>query len=512
MTPFALAHARARRDKRNMSTHILAIDQGTTSTRAIAFSLDFQPRASAQLEFAQHYPHSGWVEHDPEEIWTKTLQVCREAIEKVGGAQNVAAIGITNQRETTIVWDRKTGAPVYNAIVWQDRRTADLCASLREQGFEPRVQATTGLLLDPYFSATKIAWILDQNPNLRARAEAGELAFGTMDSFLAWRLTGGRAHVSDYTNAARTLLFDINTRAWSDEMCALLRAPKALLPRVIACDATIGECEPSLLGRALPICGMAGDQQAALVGHGCLKPGMAKATYGTGAFLVMNVGDAAPRSAHRLLATIGYQTRRDTAYALEGSIFSAGATMQWLRDGLKLIEATSQSEAVAAGLADNGGIYLVPAFAGLGAPQWNAHARGVIVGLTRDTAAAHIVRAGLEAVAYQTRDLLDALKADGARVEKLLVDGGMTANAWAMQFLADICEIEVACPAFQEVTALGAAKLAALGSGRIKNLADVPEAALRARWSPNMAASERDVLRTGWDAAVRGALAAAGAR
>ncbi|MGE3930606.1 MAG: glycerol kinase GlpK [Hyphomonadaceae bacterium] len=493
-----------------MSSHILAIDQGTTSTRAIAFDLDFNPRATAQLEFTQHYPQPGWVEHDAEEIWTKTLQVCREAVDGVGGAANIAAIGITNQRETTIVWDRATGAPIHNAIVWQDRRTSDVCAALREAGHETAVQAKTGLLLDPYFSATKIAWILDSKPGLRARAEAGELLFGTVETFLVWRLTGGRAHVSDATNAARTLLYDIGARAWSDELCALLRVPRPMLPRVVRCDEPVGETEPSLFGRALPICGMAGDQQAALVGHGCLSPGMAKATYGTGAFLVMNMGAAPPRSANRLLATIGYDTKAAFAYALEGSIFSAGATMQWLRDGLCLIKSSSDSEALAAALPNNGGVYLVPAFAGLGAPQWNAEARGAIVGLTRDSSSAHIVRAGLEAVAYQTADLLDALKADGASVTRLLVDGGMTANAWAMQCLADVCDVDVAAPAFQEVTALGAARLAALGAGKIASLEIA--APQRAAWSPRMAARDRADARAGWARAVAGVLAAAGAR
>ncbi|MDX2276702.1 MAG: glycerol kinase GlpK [Hyphomonadaceae bacterium] len=495
-----------------MSGYILAIDQGTTSTRAIAFDLEFRARAAAQLEFAQHFPQPGWVEHDPEEIWSKTLEVCQDVIAQVGGAQNIAAIGITNQRETTLVWDRKTGAPVYNAIVWQDRRTADLCAALRAKHGEGAVQDTTGLLLDPYFSATKIAWILDHKPGLRARAEAGELAFGTIETFLAWRLTNGRAHVSDATNAARTLLLDISERAWDEGLCGLFNVPMALLPKVVACDERVGETEVDLFGRAIPITGMAGDQQAALVGHGCLKRGMAKATFGTGAFLVMNMGPHQPHSENRLLATIGYQVEGALSFALEGSIFSAGATMQWLRDGLKLIKSSAESEVIAKGLADNGGVYLVPAFAGLGAPQWNADARGAIVGLTRDSTSAHFVRAGLEAVAYQTRDLLDALKADGAALAHLLVDGGMTANDWAMQFLADVCEVEVACPEFQEVTALGAAKLAALGAGHVMSLSEIPAARTRARWSPKMGPAERDKLRAGWTAAVRGVVAAAGAR
>ncbi|MGQ0531648.1 MAG: glycerol kinase GlpK [Caulobacteraceae bacterium] len=492
-----------------MSQHILAIDQGTTSTRAIVFDLDFKPRATAQIELQQHYPQPGWVEHDAEEIWAATLKVCREAIEQAGSAANIAAIGITNQRETTVVWDRKTGAPVHKAIVWQDRRTSEVCAALREARNEKRVQETTGLLLDPYFSATKIAWILDRDPSLRARAEKGELAFGTIETFLVWRLTNGRSHVSDVTNASRTLLFDFNTRAWSEEMCALFKVPRALLPRTAACDAHFGDADASHFGRAIPIHGMAGDQQAALVGHGCFKPGMAKCTFGTGAFLVMNMGAKPPHSNNRLLGTVGYQAAGDFAYALEGSIFSAGATMQWLRDGLKLIKTSAESEAIAAALTDTGGVYLVPAFAGLGAPQWNAEARGTIIGLTRDARLEHLVRAGLEAVAYQTADLLDALRADGApKIESLLIDGGLTANAWAMQFLADICDVEVARPQFQEVTALGAAKLAASGAGLSKSL-DGAGASPSASWSPRMNAGERERFRAGWRSAVAAALAAA---
>jgi len=492
-----------------MSQYILAIDQGTTSTRAIVFDLSFAPLATAQVELQQHYPQPGWVEHDAEEIWTATLKVCREAIEKAGGVAHIAAIGITNQRETTVVWDRKTGAAVHKAIVWQDRRTSDVCAVLREAGHEKKVQDATGLLLDPYFSATKIAWILDRDPALRARAEEGELAFGTMETFLVWRLTNGKSHVSDVTNASRTLLYDFNTRDWNDEMCALFNVPRAVLPKTAACDAHFGDADAQHFGRAIPIHGMAGDQQAALVGHGCLKPGMAKCTFGTGAFLVMNMGASPPKSKNRLLGTVGYQAGGTFAYALEGSIFSAGATMQWLRDGLKLIKSSADSEAIASRLADNGGVYLVPAFAGLGAPQWNAEARGTIIGLTRDSQLDHLVRAGLEAVAYQTADLLDALRADGApKIESLLIDGGLTANAWAMQFLADVCDVEVARPKFQEVTALGAAKLAASGAGLIASL-DGAGAATSARWTPNMAAAERDRLRSGWRAAVAAALAAA---
>lgn len=491
-----------------MSTHILAIDQGTTSTRAVLFDAALQPVKISQVELKQHYPHPGWVEHDAEEIWAATLQVCRDAISAVGVDQ-VAAIGITNQRETTILWDRKTGKPIHKAIVWQDRRTADICASLRAAGHEQRVQTITGLLLDPYFSATKIAWILDQDSALRRRAEAGELAFGTVESFLMWRLTGGKAHVSDITNAARTLLFDINQGQWSDELCGLLRVPRALLPKVLACDAHFGAADPTLFGSELPICGVAGDQQSALVGHGCIRPGMAKATFGTGCFLVMNMGISAPHSKNRLLATIGYEAQGARAYALEGSIFSAGATIQWLRDGLKLIKNSAESEAIAQRLPNNGGVYLVPAFAGLGAPQWKAEARGLISGLTRDSTLEHLVRAGLEAVGYQTADLLDALSADGApKIQRLLVDGGMTANAWAMQFLADVCDVEVARPAFQEMTALGAAKLAALGAGRISSLEAGSDD--QTIWRPSMEPAARAKLRGGWANAVAGSLAAAG--
>ncbi len=491
-----------------MSTHILAIDQGTTSTRAVLFDAALQPVKISQVELKQHYPHPGWVEHDAEEIWAATLQVCRDAISAVSVDQ-VAAIGITNQRETTILWDRKTGKPIHKAIVWQDRRTADICASLRAAGHEQRVQSITGLLLDPYFSATKIAWILDQDSALRRRAEAGELAFGTVESFLMWRLTGGKAHVSDITNAARTLLFDINQGQWSDELCGLLRVPRALLPQVLACDAHFGTADPTLFGGELPICGVAGDQQSALVGHGCIRPGMAKATFGTGCFLVMNMGVSTPHSKNRLLATIGYEAQGARAYALEGSIFSAGATIQWLRDGLKLIKNSAESEAIAQRLPNNGGVYLVPAFAGLGAPQWKAEARGLISGLTRDSTLEHLVRAGLEAVGYQTADLLDALSADGApKIQRLLVDGGMTANAWAMQFLADVCDVEVARPALQEMTALGAAKLAALGAGRISSLeAGADDQTI---WHPSMDPAARAKLRGGWANAVAGSLAAAG--
>lgn len=488
--------------------YILAIDQGTTSTRAIAFDTDFAPKAVAQIELTQHFPQPGWVEHDPEEIWRATVQVCREAIDKVGGPDAIACIGVTNQRETTVVWERATGKAIHKAIVWQDRRTADVCAALKADGHEAMVQAKTGLLLDPYFSGTKIAAILDATGR---RADADKLAFGTIDSFLIWNLTGGKVHATDATNASRTLVYALKPPAWSPELAALLRVPLSMLPDVRPSAGDFGATDPALFGRAIPITGVAGDQQAALVGHGCLTPGMAKATYGTGCFLVMNAGAEPPVSKNRLLATVGYQIGDATTYALEGSIFSAGSTIQWLRDGLKLIGASRESEALAAQLKDNGGVYLVPAFAGLGAPQWNAEARGAIVGLTRDSSAAHVVRAGVEAIAYQTRDLLDALVADGApRPTALAVDGGVTANGWAMQFLADICETPVERPAFQEVTALGAARLAAFGAGMLPRLDIDSPGASAARWTPRMEAPEREKLLAGWRAAVRGVLSHAG--
>jgi glycerol kinase len=487
-----------------MKKFILAIDQGTTSTRAIAFDADFAPKAVAQIELTQHFPQPGWVEHEPDEIWRATLQVCREVIDKVGGPDAIACIGVTNQRETTIVWERATGKAILKAIVWQDRRTADVCAALKADGFEAMVQAKTGLLLDPYFSGTKIAAILDATGR---RADADKLAFGTIDCFLIWNLTGGKVHATDATNASRTLLYDLKPPAWSRDLADLLRVPPSMLPDVRPSAGDFGTTDLALFGRAIPITGVAGDQQAALVGHGCLTPGMAKATYGTGCFLVMNAGDAPPVSNNRLLATVGYQIGDATTYALEGSIFSAGSTIQWLKEGLHLIGASRESEALAAQLKDNGGVYLVPAFAGLGAPQWNADARGAIVGLTRDSSAAHVVRAGVEAIAYQTRDLLDALVADGApRPTTLAVDGGVTANGWAMQFLADICDTPVERPAFQEVTALGAAKLAAFGAGLIPSLDAAKASAPAARWTPSMDGVAREKLLTGWRAAVRGVL------
>lgn len=496
-----------------MTTCILAIDQGTTSTRAIAFELrddgGLHPVAVSQIELAQHFPRSGWVEHDAAEIWTATVQTCREVIRKAGGVGRFSAIGITNQRETSVLWDAETGEPLHRAIVWQDRRTAEVSVRMAAEGHEAAVQAATGLILDPYFSATKFAWLLDAVPGARDRAAKGEVRLGTIDSWLIWKLTGGKSHVTDATNASRTSLMDLKTQAWRDDLCDLFDVPKTALPRILPCAGVMGESEPALFGRALPISGAAGDQQSALVGHGALASGDAKITYGTGAFLVANVGDTPVASSSRLLGTLGYQVGETTAYALEGSIFSAGSAIQWLRDGVGMISDSRQSEAVAQGLKDNGGVYLVPGFTGLGAPWWEPDARGTVIGLTRDTTPAHFVRAALEALAYQTRDLLDALARDGApRFSRLKVDGGVTANAFAMQFVADICEVTVERPAFQEMTALGAARLAALGIGLIDDLEPrSPEAP--AVWTPRMSSDEREALLGGWRRAIKAAIVAA---
>ncbi|CAL1690168.1 Glycerol kinase [Brevundimonas subvibrioides] len=496
-----------------MTTCILAIDQGTTSTRAIAFELredgGLHPVAVSQIELAQHFPKSGWVEHDAAEIWTATLQTCREVIRKTGGVGRFSAIGITNQRETAVLWDAATGEPLHPAIVWQDRRTADVSSRLAAEGHEARVQAATGLILDPYFSATKFAWLLDAVPGARERAARGEVRLGTINSWLIWNLTGGARHVTDATNASRTSLMDLTTVQWRDDLCDLFQVPKAALPRILGCAEPMGESDPALFGRALPITGSAGDQQAALVGHGALKPGDAKITYGTGAFLVANVGDTPVTSSSRLLGTLGYSVGGVVAYALEGSIFSAGSAIQWLRDGVGMITDSRHSEAVAQTLPDNGGVYLVPGFTGLGAPWWEPDARGAVIGLTRNSKPAHFVRAALEALAYQTRDLLEALETDGAPPLKVLkVDGGVTANAFAMQFVADICGVPVERPAFQEMTALGAARLAALGAGLIDSLEPHNDEA-PAVWTPRMDEAERTRLLEGWRRAVKAAIIAA---
>ena len=486
---------------------LLAIDQGTTSTRSIVFRTDLSVAAIAQEEFAQHYPASGWVEHDPEDLWRGTVSTMRAAVAKAGvSPSQIAAIGITNQRETTILWDRGTGQPIANAIVWQDRRTADLCARLKGEGAEAAVTAKTGLVLDPYFSATKIAWLLDHVPGARAMAERGDLAFGTVDTFLLWRLTGGKAHATDATNAARTALFDIRTGAWDDELCRLFRVPTAILPKVMDCAAAYGSTISDIIDGPVAISGIAGDQHAATVGQACFEPGMAKITYGTGCFAVLNTGDQPVVSQNRLLTTIAYQLGGKRTYALEGAIFVAGAAVQWLRDGLKIIAATSESGALAATADPNQSVYMVPAFVGLGAPYWDAEARGALFGLTRGTGPREIARAALESVGYQTRDLVEATHADMKASAKtvLRVDGGMTASDWTMQFVADILGAPVDRPKVLETTALGAAYLAGLAQGVLPSPETFAKTwALDRRYQPAMDAETRERKFKGWQDAVR---------
>jgi glycerol kinase len=449
-----------------MPTHLLAIDQGTTSTRAIVFDAALAPVAVAQQEFTQHFPRPGWVEHDPEEIWASVVATGRAAIAQAGvAAADLAAIGITNQRETALIWDRATGKPIHNAIVWQDRRTAEMCASLRAAGREPNLTQKTGLLLDPYFSATKIAWLLDHVDGARAAAAQGRLCFGTVDSFLLWRLTGGKLHATDATNAARTLLLDIHHARWDAELTDLFGVPQSLLPEVRDCAGDFGTT--GLFGGNIRILGVAGDQQAATVGQGCFAPGMMKSTYGTGCFALLNTGPQMVTSRNRLLTTIAYQLAGKRTFALEGAIFVAGAAVQWLRDGLNIIGRADQSGALAAAADPDEQVYLVPAFVGLGAPWWDAEARGAIFGLTRKSGQAELARAALESVGYQTRDLIDAMRADWPDLGEtvLRVDGGMTASDFAMQFLADILDAPVDRPVVQETTALGAAYLAGLAAG-----------------------------------------------
>ncbi|MGJ8603818.1 MAG: glycerol kinase GlpK [Marivita sp.] len=495
-------------------THILAIDQGTTSTRAILFDETLTAIASAQEEFDQHYPNSGWVEHDPSDLWSTTAETCRAAIEKAGvGADSIAAIGITNQRETTLVWDRKTGKPVFNAIVWQDRRTSDVCKALKADGFEEVVTDRTGLLLDPYFSSTKLAWILDNVDGVRARAEAGELAFGTVDTWLVWNLTGGRVHVTDATNAARTMLYDIRKGRWSKTICDKLGIPMSLLPQVKDCAADFGETRADLFGRAVPICGIAGDQQAATVGQACFKPGMMKSTYGTGCFALLNTGDTPVRSNNRLLTTIAYQLDGKPTYALEGSIFIAGAVVQWLRDGLKIIREAKETQPLAEKADPMQEVVLVPAFTGLGAPYWNAECRGAIFGLTRNSGPEEFARAALESVGYQTRDLLEAMKADwsGQSETALRVDGGMSASDWTMQFLSDIIDAPVERPRVLETTAMGVAWLAGYKAGVLPDMeAFAAQWAADARFEPDMAANLRTRKYGAWNRAVEATIGFAG--
>jgi glycerol kinase len=492
-----------------MSRFILAIDQGTTSTRSIVFREDLTIAAIAQEEFAQHFPASGWVEHDPEDLWRTTVATGRAAIAKAGLSPSaIAAIGITNQRETTIVWDRATLAPIAKAIVWQDRRTGEVCARLKAQGAEDQVSARTGLLLDPYFSGTKVAWILDHVPGARQRAERGELAFGTVDSFLIARLTGGAAHVTDATNASRTMLFDIARGDWDDDMLTMLNVPRAVLPNVLDCAADFGMAQAEWFGAAIPILGVAGDQQAATIGQACFRPGMMKSTYGTGCFALLNVGREPVRSRNRLLTTVAYQLAGTRTYALEGSIFVAGAAVQWLRDGLGIIGKASDSGVLAERADAAQSVYLVPAFTGLGAPHWDSDARGAMFGLTRNSGPAEFARAALESACFQTRDLMDAMRADWATGEMaetvLRVDGGMTASDWTMQCLADTLASPVDRPTVLETTALGAAYLAGYRAG----LCPAPEGfarqwALERRFVPAQSEAVRASRYHGWQDAVR---------
>ena len=489
-----------------MASMVLALDQGTTSSRAILFDAGGRIVRAAQQEFPQIYPQPGWVEHDPEAIWRTQLAVARQVLAETGvAAADVAAIGITNQRETTLIWERESGRPIHNAIVWQCRRTASLCEELKAEGFDRLIQERTGLVTDPYFSGTKVAWMLDQVPGARARAEAGELAFGTVDTFLLWRLTGGRLHVTDVSNASRTMLYNIHTQEWDEEILARLRIPRSLLPAVRPSSVVYGESDRELLGGPIPMAGIAGDQQAATFGQACFTPGMAKATYGTGCFVLLNTGETAVRSTNNLLTTIGWQVGSGrVVYALEGSVFVAGAAVQWLRDGLGIIRDSSEVETLAAGVADSGGVYLVPAFVGLGAPYWDPYARGTVLGLTRGSTAAHIARATLEAIAYQTRDVVEAMTADsGLDLETLRADGGAVANGLLMQFQADILGVPVEVPAITETTALGAAYLAGLAVGIWGGEADLAAKwSLARRYEPRMAAGERDARYGGWKRAV----------
>ncbi|TCT37636.1 glycerol kinase GlpK [Martelella mediterranea] len=495
--------------------YILAIDQGTTSSRAILFNEKMRIISTAQEEFRQIYPASGLVEHDPADIWSTVAGTCREAIERAEiSASEVAAIGIANQRETAIIWDRRTGRPIHNAIVWQDRRTADTCARLRDEGHEGFISSNTGLILDPYFSATKIAWLLDHVEGAREKANAGHLAFGTVDTYLIWRLTGGRAHVTDATNAARTMLYNIRKGEWDEDICALLDIPVSLLPEVKDCADDFGMTRADLFSREIPIFGVAGDQQAATVGQACFEPGMIKSTYGTGCFALLNTGDKLVQSQHRMLSTIAYQLNGTPTYALEGSIFIAGAVVQWLRDGLKVIRHASETNALANTADKEQTLYLVPAFTGLGAPYWDAESRGAIYGLTRNSGPAEFARAALQSVGYQTRDLLDAMHADWGSQDSaniLRVDGGMSANDWTMQFLADILGLPVDRPKVVETTALGVAWLAGSRAGLYPGLTEFSEAwAVDMQFKPNMEAEVREKLYGGWKDAVSRTLGAIG--
>ena len=492
-------------DAMSVKRTIIAIDQGTTSSRAILFDEDGAILAQKAAEFPQIFPQDGWVEHDPEAIWNTTLDVTRAmvaAARKQGTTP--LAIGITNQRETAIIWDRATGKPIHNAIVWQDRRTADICRVLKTGGHEESVTAKTGLLLDPYFTATKLGWILDRIEGARDRAAAGELCFGTVDSFLIWRLTNGAVHATDATNASRTSLYNIHDNDWDDDLLALFDVPRNGLPEVMDCAAEFGMADEDLIGMALPIRGVAGDQQAAAIGQGCFTPGALKSTYGTGCFVIINTGDTAIASSNKLLTTIGYRLQDQTSYALEGSIFVSGAIIQWLRDGLQIIASAPETESMASGMSGNNGVYMVPALTGLGAPHWQPDARGAIYGITRDTGPADFARAALESVAYQTNDLFTAIAGDGIPVSVVRVDGGMTENNWLMQFLADIIDLPVDRPVVRETTALGAAMLALMQSDPSITLDDIASRWQRdAGFVPKMDASTRRDLVAGWNLAMQ---------
>ncbi len=492
-----------------MSQYILSFDQGTTSSRAIVFDKKGSIVAVAQKEFTQIFPQPGWVEHDANEIWSTQLGVAAEAITKAGlTVKDIAAIGITNQRETTVVWDRATGMPIHNAIVWQDRRTAEFCDSLKAAGKDKLIQEKTGLVIDAYFSATKVKWILDNVKDARERASKGELCFGTIDSWLVWKLTNGQVHVTDVSNASRTMLFNIHDLAWDHELLDLFDVPASMLPQVKSSSEVYGHTQHILTAHSIPIAGIAGDQQAALFGQMCTHPGMVKNTYGTGCFMLMNTGEKAVPSTHHLLTTVAWQINGVTHYALEGSVFIAGAVVQWLRDGLKIIRTASEVETLAAEVPDSGGVYVVPAFAGLGAPYWNQHARGTIVGITRGTNGAHFARAALDSIAYQTMDILKAMEADaGISIKELRVDGGATANNLLMQFQCDMLDTKVVRPVITETTAIGAAYLAGLAIGFWKDLEEI-----QAQWQmetvfhSKMDDKKRSELSSGWKKAIQAAV------
>lgn len=488
-----------------MTQMILSIDQGTTSSRAILFAKKGQIVETEQQEFPQIFPKDGWVEHDPESIWSTTLSVMQSVLSRVN-LDNVVGLGITNQRETTLVWNKKTGKPIYNAIVWQDRRTAEYCRSLQDESTTAMICERTGLLPDPYFSATKIRWILNHVDGAKEAAERGDLLFGTVDTFLLWRLTGGRRHATDATNASRTLLFNIKTQQWDSDLLSLFEIPESMLPEVLDCADDFGTVDHQWCDKSLPIAAMAGDQQAALFGQACFKPGMVKSTYGTGCFMIVNTGDQMLTSSHQLLTTVGYRLQGKTTYALEGSIFMAGAVMQWLRDGVGLLNHASDSEAMAEDTGAENLVYLIPAFTGLGAPYWNPDARGAIVGLTRDTTSATIVTAGLQSIAYQTKDLVNALSLDGTpELHRLRVDGGLVVNDWAVQFIADMLQVSVDRPVITETTALGVAFMAGLQLGIYESLDDIAQIwACERTFDPIMPEEQMTRLYSGWTKAVAG--------